>query len=115
MVQYRIYTYYWNKITGAILTYESYFKLLYYAAISYNEQFAFKRTMHRSAFIHNIVEPYAELIMTTYGSTCNMDTQVDTVLQTLPVIQHLEPIFQLHSGMNSLLLKLKTYSMLVPT
>ena len=45
-----------NKVAGVALTYESYFKLLYSAAVSYDEQFTNKRSTRRSAFTHDMFD-----------------------------------------------------------
>jgi hypothetical protein len=67
-----------NKVAGIALTYKSYFKLLYSAAISYDEQFTNKRSAHQLAFTHDMFDPN-DLAMTSDGGF-NIDTGVNTVL-----------------------------------
>ena len=67
-----------NKVAGVALTYESYFKLLYSAAVSYDEQFTNKRSTRRSAFTHDMFDSDDLALMPDGGF--NIDTGVDTVL-----------------------------------
>jgi hypothetical protein len=67
-----------NKVAGIALTYESYFKLLYSAAVSYNEQFTNKRSNRRSALMHDMFDSDVSTMASDGGF--NIDTGVDTVL-----------------------------------
>jgi hypothetical protein len=67
-----------NKVAGIALTYESYFKLLYSAAISYDEQFTHKWSTRQSAFTHDMCDSDA-LALPSDGDF-NIDTGVDTIL-----------------------------------
>jgi hypothetical protein len=67
-----------NKGAGVALTYESYFKLLYSAAISYDEQFTHKRSTRRSAFTHEVCD--SDDLALPSGGDFNIDTGVDTIL-----------------------------------
>jgi hypothetical protein len=62
-----------NQVAGVTLTYDNYFKLLYSAAVNYDESFV-KKTARRSAFVHELldgdgVDPHYDI-----------DIAVDTIL-----------------------------------
>jgi hypothetical protein len=68
-----------NKVNGVPLTYDNYFKLLYSAAINYDEQFAVKKLARRSALLHDIVET-EDSTLTSFDHSYDIDTGIDTVL-----------------------------------
>jgi hypothetical protein len=63
-----------NKVAGVDLTYDNYFKLLYSAAINYDEQFSLKKSARRSVLLHDVME--TDDIDPSY----DIDTEIDTVL-----------------------------------
>jgi hypothetical protein len=44
-----------NKVAGVVLTYDNSFKLLYSAAVNYDESFSHKKTARWSALVHDIM------------------------------------------------------------
>ena len=62
-----------NKVAGVALTYDNYFKLLYSAAVNYDESFS-KRTAHSSALVHDV------MATDTIDPDYDIDTGIDTVL-----------------------------------
>jgi hypothetical protein len=61
-----------NKVAGVALTYDNYFKLLYSAAVNYDESFS-TRNARRSVLVHDV------MAQDTIDPDYDIDTGIDTV------------------------------------